>query len=215
MPNSKIEYVDFRYKKNDDWNQNLLLNIKTRDYERIIPYEESSYFLAFLKGLSLRSSCLQCDYAGKERIGDITLGDFWGIGAYKSELDDGKGTSLLLVNSPKGEALFEKIRYDFKVAEKVPFEIASKGNSTLIRQLPRNKKSVRFWENYYSKSLKDNLRDMLDDSADCGIINYWYTNDHGAILTAFALQQFLKKNGYTSKLINIAPEQYNRSGGDF
>lgn len=28
--------------------------------------------------------------------------------------------------------------------------------------------------------------------ADFGIINFWWCDDHGAILTAFALQQFLK-----------------------
>ena len=37
-----------------------------------------------------------------------------------------------------------------------------------------------------------------DVKADFGIINFWWCDDHGAILTAFALQQFLRKEGFSS-----------------
>lgn len=43
--------------------------------------------------------------------------------------------------------------------------------------------------------MKDNVR------ADFGIINFWWCDDHGAVLTAFALQQFLKREGYSSELL--------------
>ena len=34
----------------------------------------------FLNNLSLRPSCYECKFTKSERYGDITLGDFWGIG---------------------------------------------------------------------------------------------------------------------------------------
>lgn len=210
---NNVALLDFRHKSNGEWNQNLNLKIITSDGEKIIPFKDSSYFLAFLKGISLRPSCKRCTYAGCERVGDITIGDFWGVGSYKKELDDGKGTSLVMVNSIKGAGLLEKIKNNFKLIEAVPFDIACRGNATLTGTIPTNPKNDLFWEKYNSTSLNENLKQLLDDSADCGIINYWYTNDHGAILTAFALQQFLKKNGHSSKLINLAPPRYERKGG--
>lgn len=208
-----VELLDFRYKIDGKWNQNLNLKIITSDGEKVVPFKDSSYFLAFLKGITLRPSCKHCTYAGCERVRDVTLGDFWGVRYYKKKLDDGKGTSLVMVNSIKGADLLEKIKKNFKLIETVPFDIACRGNATLTGTIPTNPKNDLFWKNYNSTSLRENLKQLLDDSADCGIINYWYTNDHGAILTAFALQQFLKKNGYSSKLINLTPPRYERRGG--
>lgn len=39
------------------------------------------------------------------------------------------------------------------------------------------------------------------EKADFAIINWWWADDHGAILTAFALQQFIAECGYTSHLL--------------
>ena len=48
----------------------------------------------------------------------------------------------------------------------------------------------------------------------CGIINYWWCNDNGAILTAYALQSLLNELGFLNELINMAPESnYNRTDG--
>ncbi len=45
--------------------------------------------------------------------------------------------------------------------------------------------------------------------ADCGIINYWFCDDNGAILTAYALQKSLEKLGYSNLLIDVG--MINRS----
>jgi hypothetical protein len=51
---------------------------------------------------------------------DITIGDFWGIRRHKPELDDDKGISLSILNTPKGEFFFDNIKLPtFK--EKLPF----------------------------------------------------------------------------------------------
>ena len=43
---------------------------------------------------------------GAERAADIVLGDFWGV---NGQYDDDKGTSVVLLNSNKGKALFEDV----------------------------------------------------------------------------------------------------------
>lgn len=54
-----------------------------------------------------------------------------------------------------------------------------------------------------------------DKRADFGIINFWWCDDHGAILTAFALQQFLAKEGFSSELLKcwMSYDDESRKGG--
>lgn len=54
----------------------------------------------------MRRSCSYCHYTNLKRIGDITVGDQWGI-PKDSLYEDDKGLSLILVNSEKGKALLE------------------------------------------------------------------------------------------------------------
>ncbi|MBN1127097.1 MAG: Coenzyme F420 hydrogenase/dehydrogenase, beta subunit C-terminal domain [Sedimentisphaerales bacterium] len=55
--------------------------------------------------ITLMMSCFRCVFQKLPRLADITLGDFWGVPA---TLDDPKGVSVVLVNSPKGEKLFRE-----------------------------------------------------------------------------------------------------------
>ena len=54
-----------------------------------------------------------------------------------------------------------------------------------------------------------------DKRADFGIINFWWCDDHGAILTAFALQQLLAKEGFSSELLKcwMDYDDEKRKGG--
>ena len=62
----------------------------------------------FYGGNILRPSCYECQFTNLYRPSDITLGDFWGIEKCMPEWDDQTGTSMVLVNSHKGEQLLEK-----------------------------------------------------------------------------------------------------------
>lgn len=212
FPNAKINDINFR-NKSAGWSQQLQLSIQFDDESKIIPFQNSSYFLGFLKAITLRESCKNCKYAGSERTGDITIGDFWGIDYYDKKLNDNKGTSLVLVNTTHGKQLLAKVQKDFKLLKRVPFEIAKRRNMALSQPTKTNPKSNIFWKNYKSLTLKNNIYTLIDETADCGIINYWYANDHGAILTAYALQKLLQKAGYSSRLINICPASYERYDG--
>jgi hypothetical protein len=50
---------------------------------------------------------MACPYAATQRIGDITLGDFWGIHRSHPELDDDRGVSEVLINTSRGQRLFD------------------------------------------------------------------------------------------------------------
>lgn len=71
---------------------------------------KSAYLRLFVNKICLNSSCEDCHYRKLPRIADITLGDFWGVKRFHSQMDDNKGTSVVLLNNSHGESLFNLIK---------------------------------------------------------------------------------------------------------
>ena len=82
-----------------------------------------------------RPSCYECKFKGLPRMADISLADFWGIEKYDKSLDDNIGTSLVLINSKKGEEFFDSIQSKIKSIE-LPFETALGGNPMIMNTQP-------------------------------------------------------------------------------
>lgn len=68
------------------------------------------YMRTFIQNASLRPSCYRCSHKGLCRESDLTLADFWGLEKLFPEKNENKGTSLVLVHSPKGKAIFQAVR---------------------------------------------------------------------------------------------------------
>lgn len=123
--NMKFEYSNFEYRKNEI---------------------EDIYMQAFLRNTSLRDSCYNCSFKKKNRISDITLADFWGIENILPEMDDNKGTSLVIVNSEKGEELLNKI-IEKMIYKRVDLDNALKYNPSMISSVNKDKNREKFFEN--------------------------------------------------------------------
>ena len=106
----KIGYISFRDKEQLGWH-NSKLTIRDKDNNLILSETQSDnfFFQRFVCHEILRPSCFKCKYANYNRVGDITLGDFWGIENKFPNFDDNKGVSLVMVNSEKGERLWENV----------------------------------------------------------------------------------------------------------
>jgi len=70
---------------------------------------EDPYLLSFAQNVSLRNSCYRCAFVGIERCSDITLGDAWNQNFESEKLGDGRGVSLVMVNTSAGKTLFDSI----------------------------------------------------------------------------------------------------------
>ena len=69
------------------------------------------FFVGYLQsGNFCRPSCYECKFKGFPQASDISLADFWGIEDLDRSMDQDKGTSLVLLNTEKGEKLFESIK---------------------------------------------------------------------------------------------------------
>lgn len=71
---------------------------------------QDPFFIGYLQyGGFSRPSCYNCLFKNTVHRADITLADFWGIESIDPTMDQDKGTSLVLVNSSKGEDFFSSL----------------------------------------------------------------------------------------------------------
>lgn len=172
--------------------------------KQTIPWQDSTYFSLFMHNVALRQSCHACHFAKMPRPGDLTIGDFWGIDGYDAALNDGLGTSVMLINNQKGRELYDRITPKLKLSVAVPLEVAKRGNACLTRPSCKHPLREEFMNNYDKLSLEQNAAHLKDYKFDCTILNFWWYNNYGAVLTGFALQQAVKRLGYSSVMVNNA-----------
>ncbi len=106
------------------------------------------YYIGFMRSLFLRPSCYNCTFATKERISDVTIGDFWGLGTKKSfNYDTSKGVSVVMPNTKKGETFLELCESDLQLFER-SLEEAVMGNPALNSPPSPHTKSDKFVKLY-------------------------------------------------------------------
>ena len=108
---------------------------------------EDPYFHAFLTSMTYRENCYNCKYTCSRRAGDLTLGDFWGLdhSTLKNTYDG--NISVVLVNTEKGQELFEMIR-PLLVCEERETAEAVAGNPQLRRPSMKHKDRTAFISAY-------------------------------------------------------------------
>ncbi len=99
-----INDIKFR-NKSDGWKRfNFILSYEAENnsYSLCSCHQQNHYMRAFLSNLILRPSCHNCQAKQGRSHSEITIADFWGINNEMPEMDDDKGTSLVLVNTERG-----------------------------------------------------------------------------------------------------------------
>ena len=75
------------------------------------------YGAAFSRHENYKFSCYTCPFARIERIGDLTMGDFWGLEKNNKKFPSKNGVSVCLLNTEKGKKLFDTIKNDIYFEE--------------------------------------------------------------------------------------------------
>lgn len=125
------------------------------------PHISNLYMQGFIHNLYLRPSCHRCKVKSGRCGSDLTLGDFWGIWNELPQADDNKGTTLLLINTPKGKNIIETIKPDLW---EVKYEQGFKYNLCLEESVPETKCRSIFMQSFQNgeglKSIPSLLQKM-------------------------------------------------------
>lgn len=110
------DVADIRFRGNDGnnfrlslWNKNRRKLFPRDNYrEKFFHQDEAQqyYITGFLQGITLRENCYLCNYARPERVSDITIGDFIGLGKETPFQYSAKNVSSVIINTEKGDDFY-------------------------------------------------------------------------------------------------------------
>ena len=143
----KLESVNFRC-KDDSW-----VDFGMKENQLYISKDIDSFMRMFLRNYCLRPACYDC-HAKHYKKSDMTIADFWGIENVAPEMNDGRGTSLVITRSEKGQELFESIKSELKWKE-VSYEEGVKGNPSEYSSVARPQQRDTFFEDLEKMSFEE------------------------------------------------------------
>jgi coenzyme F420-reducing hydrogenase beta subunit len=230
--NEKIESINFRNKIIESPSKST--SYKWKDYNFTIDtigqkegnktqqwsHKKDVFMQGFLKNLYLRKSCATCHFTNVTRVSDITLGDFWGIDKFDENLSkNGKGISLALINTDKGEAFFDAIKDKLGFIQEVPMQIAVGGNKVLKEPATFHNNRSKFFQDFAKLEQNESIIDLIGNhlgKKDVGIMNFSFPQyNYGALLVAFAMEKAVKKLGYNPYHINFMPDKAFKTPSPF
>lgn len=186
--NKKINNIIFRDKKYG-WSEKgtIFFKNKNKTKGKEIDIYNSSYYRLFITAGFNRESCYNCNCKGKERNGDITIGDFWGIDeTYPEllannggELNKKEGISCLFVNSENGNNLLNKYGKKIKLIEVDSEKIIEK-NPAIVKPNRENKDRNTILSVFYNGNYEN--------------IDKWYNKRYGKRIMILGIWNKVPKN---------------------
>ncbi len=153
----KLKGINFRC-KDDSWidfgMKEICKSIPEGETKKLyISKDKDAYMQMFLRDYCLRPSCYECT-AKKVKMSDLTIADFWGINDVATEMNDGNGTSLILIRTDAGRKIFEKIAADFQLKE-VSYEDGVRSNPAEYKSCARPMQRNTFFDDMQSMSFEE------------------------------------------------------------
>lgn len=99
LKGEKVNIEGFGFRKLDSWIISPAVKF-AETKEQILELSDNAYMSAFFKGLLFRESCYSCPHCNTNRVGTMTIADFWGIGKHGKRFRKSiaSGVSLLIDN---------------------------------------------------------------------------------------------------------------------
>jgi coenzyme F420-reducing hydrogenase beta subunit len=152
--------TDFKFKdKTIGWNSPSVLIEFENGHSIRENGRYNDYNRGFQTSLMARPSCYNCEFVELNRVGDMTIADFWGIEQIEYELDDDKGISLVIVNNEKGNLLFENIKEKLTFVEEDMEKAFSKNHKYSIIL---NRRRTEFFSRLDNEPINDLLYSFND-----------------------------------------------------
>lgn len=164
---------DIRFRGNDG--NNYRLTLWNKDRRKLFPrnnyrekifdrdFLDDYYIQGFLKGVSLRENCYTCNYARPERISDLTIGDFIGLGIEVPFAYPKGNVSSITTNTQKGYDFLMKVaegNEEFKIIER-DYEERLAYHPSLMEPFQRDNRNNAFREAYRQLSFPMAIRKVM------------------------------------------------------
>lgn len=133
----KLDYVNFRC-KDRGWS-----DFSIKENQMYISKNEDPFMRMFLRNYCLRPACYEC-HAKRHKKSDMTIADFWGIENVAPQMNDGRGISLVITRTDKGQGLFDSIKNKLKWKE-VSYEEGVKSNPSEYKSVARPQQRDTFF----------------------------------------------------------------------
>lgn len=137
----KISYAASKAAENS-----LSKSADNTNYE-ITPFSEDLFMKGFLKNLYLRPSCYHCAARQGKSGADISIADYWGIQSIHPEIDDDKGTGLILINTKQGANYFNSTANQIDSLTS-SYNKAIMQNPCIVKSVKEPNRRQQFWQNY-------------------------------------------------------------------
>lgn len=118
------------------------------------------YHRTFFTGLNVRNSCYSCKFTDPNKLGDLTLADFWGVEELMPHMDDGIGTSISFINTEKGSNVLNEIKNQIKF-EYIDYKIAIEQNKAAITSVKLNPKREVFFDEIIKDHDDENILNIM------------------------------------------------------
>ena len=151
--NSQIVDYNFRDKKTGwDTYSNTITFKNQKEITQL--QKDNKYMKLFLSDIALRESCYNCNFKLGNKYSDITLGDFWGVNNYYPDMYNKTGVSAIIINTEKGNNMFNNIK-DNIIYKECKLEEITNGNPSLKISGKYPKKRKEFFEKLGNKSVEE------------------------------------------------------------
>ena len=192
---TQIKKINFRDKA-VKWRCDYLTIEMQNNEIRHLHKNNCTYEQGFHTGLFNRKSCAPCHFAKLPRQADITIADWWRIKKYDKNMDDTRGTSLVLINNKKANDLFNKIKQNAKKIKKISLEKAKRSpNITIYKPLKPHGHREIFFKNFDKMSFDENVTNCLNSQYDIGLVGLYTGDNFGTAVQYYCFYKTLLNLG--------------------
>lgn len=178
---NEILYLSEKYKLTDISDIRFRGNDGNNYREKLLRLDEAQqyYIKGFLLGVSMRENCYSCNYARPERISDITIGDFIGLGKDKPFNYPKANVSSVTINSSRGNSFYEEVSksMDSLVNIERDYQERLQYKPSLVHPFKRHPLNAKFVELYrqhgYLFAIHETLGATLRNNLIKTYLHYW------------------------------------------
>lgn len=152
------EHINLRSKTTGWQRYSVEFRYSDKTYSKM--FADDPYMWGYIKDLYTRQSCFDCKFKGLQRSSDFTLGDYWGIEGQHPEMNDGMGTSLVLVHSDKAAVMWKQIA-DLIQFKEVDPETAIQWNPVAVQSTPYQQKRNEFFARYKDEDFEQLVWELV------------------------------------------------------